>query len=278
MTTKIEWASETVNPIIGCSQCSPGCDHCYAERMAVRIAGTGNEDYKQVITDGKWNGRTVFVAKELKKIHSGKNKNIFVCSMSDMFHESVDYSWQKQIAISQLEAAMHGKNHTYIWLTKRPKRMKEVVGEFYGQRGVHDYVIGMVTVCNQKEADEKIPILLDTPFLVRGLSIEPMLEPIDFLKQLKSSSKKTYEKINWVIVGGESGPGARTMKPNWVRSIRDQCKKTKIPFFFKQWGDYKKFQFNDLAKMLAAGWNPSLKKGGRVLDGKIHDEYPTIKK
>lgn len=267
MGTKIEWATDTCNPIIGCSKCSPGCDHCYAERMANRIAGTGNENYRKVITDGKWNGNTVFVEKELKKLSSGKNKIIFVCSMSDMFHESVRYDWLKKIAMAQINIVDAIYYRYYVWLTRRPRKMNDFVNRFYGDLGAQSNVWGMVTVCNQQEADEKIPVLLNTPFMVRGLSIEPMLERINL------NLKFTFG-IHWVIVGGESGPGARQMKPEWVRSIRDQCKAAGVPFFFKQWGDYKNLLFVNRTNMRLAGWNPSMKKGGRVLDGKIHEEYP----
>jgi protein gp37 len=266
MGTRIEWAEETWNPIVGCSKCSPGCDHCYAERMANRLAHIalkkrpgltmGNarnrlEGYVKVVDRmGCWNGEVFFNPEDDKPLHIKKPSRIFVCSMGDLFHEKIHESWIMSVLAIQEDAPQH----TYIWLTKRPERMREVILKL--DLPVLENIWLGVTVCNQKEAEEKIPILFQTPAAVRFVSIEPMLGPVDFGSD--QLTKHWGPGLDWVIVGGESGPGARPMHPDWVRSARDQCAAAGVPFLFKQWGGCNK------------------KKAGRMLDGKVHDEYPRV--
>ena len=301
--TKIEWTEQTWNPIIGCSHISPGCDNCYAEKMAGRLSHIEGTFYYQFTQFMKnlpakgvkmecigWNGKTHFVESQLEKPLKRKKPTMyFVCSMGDLFHESVPFEWIDKvmavIAISQ--------QHTFQILTKRPYRMLE-----YFQReniasrvmceidmlnedealfdkcckaaskiGYHgfklfDNVWLGVTAENQGQANKRIPILLQIPAAVRFVSIEPMLGAINLNKldisqhNIRSCIDTLYEEadcldknfqrdtpflgqINWVICGGETGPNARPMHPDWVRSLRDQCKGADVPFFFKQWGEWK---------------------------------------
>ena len=273
MGTRIEWTEETWNPIVGCSKCSPGCKHCYAERMALRQASMaleksaspdvtrGQGRYVAVIgPDGKWNGATAIdkgedINSELcKPMRCKKPRRFFVCSMGDLFHENVlDYEIEQVCRVQY-----HAPQHNYIWLTKRPDQMRDFILDYFGNDGPGENVWCGVTVCNQEEADEKIPILIDIPADVRFISIEPMLDLIDLQYPTFNGADSLHSLpgLNWVIVGGESGPGARPMHPDWARKIRDQCADAMVPFFFKQWGGVSK------------------KENGRILDGKIHDEYP----
>jgi len=252
MPTKIEWAEETWNPIVGCTKCSPGCDHCYAERMAARLKGMGGSKYQGVITDGKWNGQVAF---DPRFPFTGKKpKRIFVSSMGDLFHSKVSRSWMQDIVRIQSEHPQH----IFFWLTKRAPLMRMMCDYVFGRNPYPENLWTGVTVCNQDEAERKTPELLRIPSVIRFLSIEPMLGSIDLSPWIK--------KLNWVIVGGESGPGARPMQPDWVRSVRDQCADAGVPFLFKQWGEYGPVN-NKMVKM-------NKKHAGRALDGVIHDGYP----
>ena len=270
--TKIEWADMTINPIIGCSKCSPGCDNCYAERMAARLARlpATAKRYSFVTTDGKWNGRTSVSIRDDPTIFPVKPKRVFVGSMGDVFHDSVS---ERDIQ-SLFEYMQLFPHHTFMLLTKRPERMRYLVNfendlreqddeedeenRLFKEWPLPNVQLG-VTVCNQQEADEKIPILLATPAAKRFVSIEPMLGPVSLAclpgnALCGSSSDKNAltgklfiygncgessqaiqgERLDWVICGAETGSGARLMNPDWARSIRDQCKTAGVPFFFKQ--------------------------------------------
>jgi len=206
-----------------------------------------------------------------------KPRQIFVCSMGDLFHDDVKFNDQYKI----FEMMGIYNQHTYIVLTKRAANMRAVMPDiwFHLGRNYPDIefplknVIGMVTAENQAMADKRVPDLLNTPFTVRGISVEPMLGPVDPWMPEKRKGWVTNvpgKGIDWVICGGESGPGARPMHPEWARSLRDQCHGANIPFFFKQWGEFisaKGFQVIRVGK----------KKAGRLLDGRTWDEYPAIK-
>lgn len=249
-TTKIEWAHETINPVIGCSHSgSPGCNNCYAEKFAARMAPNPKapREYQNVVANGKWNGQTAFVKSALEKMLRipGKGKRVFVGSMTDTFHDDVPFGWIDRIMVAVALQPLH----TFLLLTKRPARMRE-----YFSRGLDLGLLAAanydnplsnlwlgVSVCNQEEADAKIPLLLKIPASKYFVSIEPMLGPISLFTYLFGSMRGGIElpdKLNWVIVGGETGPGARPMHPSWVRSIRDQCQASGVPFFFKSWGKW----------------------------------------
>jgi protein gp37 len=249
-TTGIEWADKVWNPVTGCTKVSEGCRNCYAEAYARRF--WGERKFDQVVCH---EDRLDAIS------HWRKPVRIFVNSMSDLFHPDVpdEFIWKV------FERMTYGnRRHTYMILTKRPERMKTWFEKFQ-ERFWHyhapdkpqgEYVAAPwpdpciwlgVSVENQAAADERIPLLLQTPAAVRFVSVEPMLGPVDMEPHLQywpfhENYKMTwdmteFEGLDWVICGGESGPHARPMHPDWVRALRDQCIEAGVPFFFKQWGD-----------------------------------------
>lgn len=247
--SKIEWTDATWNPVTGCSRVSEGCRNCYIERTpAFRIYGrkfehgtTGVQLHPERLDQPlKWK----------------RPRRIFVNSLSDLFHEDVPDEFIDQV----MRAMANTKRHTYQVLTKRPARMLAYLSGWW-KRCYQDFETGEyipvnpcphiwfgVSVENQETADERIPLLLQTPAAVRFVSAEPLLESLDLKTHLWGLHVSTcrYETlaslglpaINWVICGGESGPAARPMHPDWARSIRDQCQGAGVPFFFKQWGEW----------------------------------------
>ena len=393
MPSKIEWCDETINPVIGCTKCSPGCDNCYAERFANRLArnhklGLRALDYQLTVEDGAWSGELAFDLKCFDKLPK-KPASIFLASMGDIFHEKVPFYfiaalWRKMAKYPQ---------HQFLLLTKRAGRMKEMMAALAAKWAetvsetprlpLPNVWLG-VTVCDQAEADEKVPLLMSTPAARRFLSIEPILGAVDLVgwgdirqglvaypdkwadfdwpswvpgelrKQVESfwsdgevyrrsprqwaanavqncggiqlgavvglddkfyknstvvrpkehpdnffigrfihmwnniccvvaedgsfhwssyggrwylseymNSKGGYQRlIDAVIVGGETGAGARPMHPGWVRSIRAQCKEEKVPFFFKGWGEWGELQLYPDRPAKDAVW---LKRDGSSL-------------
>lgn len=229
--SKIEWTDSTWSPVTGCTKVSEGCDHCYAETIAHRFAGT--KAYP--------NGFDVTLRPERldQPLRWKRPRKVFVNSMSDLFHEDVPDDY-----IARVFAVMAlAPQHTFQVLTKRPGRMRSLLSsedfksavflategrfEGYFPWPLPNVWLG-TSVENQKWADVRIPLLLDTPTAVRFLSCEPLLGPVELSPWL----------LDWVICGGESGPGARPMHPDWARSLRDQCQATTVPFHFKQWGEW----------------------------------------
>jgi protein gp37 len=229
----IEWTEATWNPVTGCSKISVGCANCYAERLAHRLQAMGNKRYL--------NGFQVTLHHDLLDLPLKwkEPRMIFVNSMSDLFHEKVPFSFIKA-AFETMEKAHW---HVFQILTKRSKQLVKLAPKLYWPSNVW---MG-VTVESQKYTF-RIDDLLKVPAAIRYLSIEPFLTPF---------SELTLDDIDWVIVGGESGPRSRIMKAEWVRLIRDMCVKDKIPFFFKQWGGVNKT------------------RNGRLLDGRIWHEFPS---
>lgn len=248
MTSKIEWTNKTWNPITGCTKISPGCTNCYAERMARRLAGRHGYPPAPHHFDV-----TLHPDKLELPLRWKKPRMIFVCSMSDLFHENVPDTFIRDVFNRMCRASWH----TFQVLTKRPKRMLSFVLSISARIHGSDIFLPLsnvwlgVSVENQASADERIPILLQTPSAVRFVSCEPLLEAIDLAPCLgfvptklwptltRDEAKQWIDERNWldwVIVGGESGPGARPMNPTWARNIRDQCQAADVPFFFKQWG------------------------------------------
>lgn len=297
MGTKIEWANKTWNPVTGCTKVSEGCRNCYAERMANRLRGRcgypADDPFRVTLHPEKLN----------EPLKWRKPSRIFVCSMGDLFHEDVPTEFIWRIFSVMLEA----QHHTFIVLTKRSERMKMILNEMVMVSGkeLPKNVIGMVTV-EKQEYENRINDLLETPFRSRGVSIEPMLGPIDLHLQrsdriihvLEPSkyfpgvkhSGKFENKISWVICGGESGPNARPMHPDWVRSLREQCQAAGVPYFFKQWGEW---VHESQAPDILANYNPEFffdrvnskgfarvgKKIARdLLDGKQYHEFPEATK
>lgn len=254
--SRIEWTEQTANPIIGCSNCSAACDHCYALTMARRIAGMNGQvgdDYRRVLTPDRkeWNGKTVFNPEVLRQIiRRKKPTTYFIGSMGDLFHPSVQDDWLDQI----METVFACPQHRFMVLTKRPERMKEYMlhqGSIsQDERGRYssfpfppkNLALG-VSVWDQESADRAIPLLLQTPASKRFVSAEPMLGPIDLNSREflidKTRFKYTIgEYLDLVIVGGETGHGARPMHPDWARQMRDQCAEANVPLMFKQWGEW----------------------------------------
>ena len=230
-TTRIEWADITINPVRGCSHCSPGCDHCYAERFAARLARIPNtaRAYAGLVdVNGKWTGRFSVSLDTLDAL-SIKPRRIFVGSMCDLFHENLPYN----LFLWIVEKLSRYPQHTFMLLTKRPERMKH----FISLTKESDTVCGLwplpnlwlgVTVCNRDEL-WKLDVLRKIPAALRFVSFEPLLSDLGDVD---------LSGIGWVIAGGETGPGARPMHPDWVRSLRDQCQEATVPFFFKSWGEW----------------------------------------
>jgi protein gp37 len=246
----ITWTDETWNPIRGCSRVSEGCRNCYAESVAYRFSGPGQpyEGLVRIGSDGQrrreWNGQVRFIEKHLRDPLKWKEpRRIFVNSMSDLFHESLTDEQIDRI----FGVMMRAGQHTFQVLTKRPGRMAKYLSAEnprYTARRIADasekYVfdcdiyfpmmnVHLGTSVENRKEKHRIDALRGTPAEVRFLSLEPLLEDLGDLD---------LDGIHWVIVGGESGPGARPMHPGWVRSIRDQCVAAGVPFFFKQWGEW----------------------------------------
>lgn len=237
LLSKIEWTDATWNPVRGCAKVSPGCKHCYAERFAERFRGVKGHPFEQ--------GFDLFlVPKKLgEPLRWSKPRMIFVNSMSDLFHEGVPLGYIERV----VETMRLANWHTYQVLTKRSQRLGELLCGPLRLAAEDAHIWWGVSVEDRKYGLPRIADLQGTPAAVRFLSVEPLLEDL---------GKLPLEGISWVIVGGESGPGARPMKEEWVLSIREQCRAASIPFFFKQWGGVRK------------------KAAGRTLRGRTHDDIP----
>ena len=230
--SSIEWTDATWNPVTGCTKASPGCDNCYAEKMAKRLQGMRKPKYR--------NGFTVTChPAELKTPATWKKpKMVFVCSMSDLFHQAVPDEFIHQV----FQVMNHCQHHTFQVLTKRAKRLAELVPTLPWSANIW----AGVTI----EADayvRRANLLKAVPAAVKYVSLEPLLGPLPSLD---------ITGLDWIIVGGESGLRARPMDASWVRDIRDRATKQGVPFFFKQWGGRNK------------------KAAGRTLDGRTWDQFP----
>jgi len=230
--SKIEWTESTWNPITGCTKISEGCLNCYAEKMSKRLHSMGQEKYK--------NAFNVTIHPECLKepLKWNKAQIIFVCSMSDLFHKDVPVEFIKQV----FEVMNKASWHTFQVLTKRSDRLVELAPELNWT----DNIWMGVTVESQDQK-HRIADLLKTPAKIKYLSIEPMITEVKPIP---------LKGIDWVIVGGESGPGARPIEEKWVTYIRDKCIESKVPFFFKQWGGTNK------------------KEAGSLLEGEYWKQYP----
>lgn len=246
MSTNIEWCDDTWNPVTGCTPISEGCKNCYAERMAKRLAGRFGYPKDDPFRPGTVHADKLDWPLSLPK---GKGKRIFVSSMGDLFHSDVD----SMFTIRILDRIAQRPDHTFILLTKRPENALELCVKFglvpfswcANESGTPSGVswpsnawIG-VTAENQESADKRIPILLQIPAKVRFVSVEPMLGPVDLSRFLPDSPdeipfKLDSEVLQWVICGGETGPGSRTMMSAWAMDLQGQCLGASTPFFFKK--------------------------------------------
>lgn len=349
--SNIEWTDATWNVIVGCSRVSEGCRHCYAERVAARQERLGTPQYQGLTVIGsdseaRWNGTVRLVEGVLgRPLRWKRPRKIFVNAMSDLFHENVPDEW-----IDTIFAVMAlCPQHTFQILTKRPERMLAwFASNETPEADRNDHVAGAafeirerlsegrkllaftdeqclvqpdrwplpnvwlgVSVEDQRTADERIPLLLQTPAAVRWISAEPLLGPVDleaieidlghglFGDVLRwhhmpynGGVRRDYPTIDWVVAGGESGPGARPMHPDWVRSLRYQCIATDVRFNFKQWGEWMPAADIDVFHpIMGIGTEdpryyalPSgggmirvgKRAAGRELDGRTWDEYPSL--
>lgn len=231
----IEWTSSSWNPVTGCDKVSPGCKHCYAERMARRLQAMGQANYR--------NGFAVTLHEHAlpAPLTWSKPQTIFVNSMSDLFHPAVPLEFIRKVFAVMEEASWH----QFQILTKRAERVAELSGDLPWPANVW-----MGVSVETPEYTYRIDDLRRVPAAIRFLSVEPLLAAIPRLP---------IAGIDWVIVGGESGPGCRPMEADWARQIRDRCVAQRVPFFFKQWGGVQK------------------KRHGRILDGRTWDEMPVLK-
>ncbi|MBF6187600.1 phage Gp37/Gp68 family protein [Nocardia farcinica] len=302
MSTKIEWTDKTWNPVTGCTRTSEGCRHCYIERtVPMRVAGR------------RFSGPEIGATLPVQLHHSRlgqpllwrKPRRIFVCSMADLFHDDVPDEFIGTV----FDVMARAPQHTFQVLTKRPARVRALLSRWATQAGkgfraswrcdggawadteawpLPNVWLG-VSVEDQRWADIRIPALLDTPAAVRFVSAEPLLGPIDLTRRGLLAPDEFERRLDWVIVGGESGRGARPMHPEWARSLRDQCSAAGVPFLFKQWGEYiTTEQMTEATYMTwdiehgSAQYHPSVqwrvgkKRAGRELDGRTWDEFPEV--
>jgi protein gp37 len=235
--SSIEWTDATWNPLRGCTKISPGCKHCYAEVFAERFRGVPNHPYEQGFD-------LRLVPEKLEEPLRWKTpKRIFVNSMSDLFQPGVPADYIARVA----EVMIRAPWHTFQVLTKRASRMADLINSSLAFAATEPHIWWGVSVENRKHGIPRIAELQRAKAKVRFLSVEPLLENL---------GKINLSGIHWVIVGGESGHGARPMSPDWVTSLKIQCGKASVPFFFKQWGGRQK------------------SKAGRLLEGRTHDEMP----
>ena len=237
LNSHIEWTDATWNPVRGCTKISPGCKHCYAETFAERFRGVKGHPYEQGFD-------LRLVPEKLTEPFTWRSpKLVFVNSMSDLFQDGVPEGYVR--AVSQVMSTADW--HTYQVLTKRSDRLRDLLTEKLQFAAKQEHIWWGVSVEDRKYGLPRIDRLRESPAKVRFLSIEPLLEDLGEIN---------LSGISWVIVGGESGPGARPMEREWVVNIRKQCRMQNVPFFFKQWGGVRKA------------------KAGRLLDGRTYDEYP----
>ncbi len=236
----IEWTNATWNPVTGCTKISPGCDNCYAERFSERFRGVEGHPFENGFD------LTLRPNRLLQPLSWKKPKMVFVNSMSDLFHKDIP---EKFIA-SVFETMEKADHHIFQVLTKRSSLMRNFVNKRYAASPVPEHIWLGVSV-EDNSGSSRIRHLQQTNAAIRFLSVEPLIgDPGDLHLQ----------GVHWVILGGESGPNARIMRPEWAVSVRDQCIKQKIPFFFKQWGGYRP------------------KSGGRELEGEEWSQFPKLSK
>jgi protein gp37 len=284
--TTIEWTATyrqdgtvlpgfTFNPWIGCTRVSPGCQHCYAETMMDKRYGkvkwgpqgtrvrTSADYWTQPL---KWNREAAA---------AGERRRVFCASLADVFEDKPDQNHQLNQWRDELWWLIEKTpNLDWLLLTKRPEVVSDAIPTRWRELGWPPNVWIGTSVENQEYADKRIPELLKIPAAVRFLSVEPLLGPVDLYQMLWADmpGKPRLNRIHWIIVGGESGHGARPMQPDWVRSIRDQCQEAGVPFFFKQWGEYLYDEMNEVSVPMRVGKH----RAGRLLDGREWNEFPNM--
>ncbi len=307
MPTNIEWTDETWNPITGCQKVSPGCKNCYMYRTYPRLKAMGQASYQ------KTPDQVTLVSNLLNKPLEWKRpRRVFVCSMSDLFQDDVPDGFIYDVFLTMAAAPQH----TFQVLTKRPERVAALVRSF--QCAIKDDLamfkhapapwplpnVWIGTSVESQEYTSRLDHLAEVPAAVRFVSYEPALGPVDFSPWLglcqpgtRPSECGTHEQtLDWVIAGGESGPGARPAHPGWFRTVRDQCQAAGVPFFFKQWGEWfpvdtdaqREYWKNAITRKTVRertkvwdGGEVSLRIGkasaGALLDGREWREFPEIR-
>lgn len=238
-TSRIEWTDATWNPLRGCTKVSPGCKHCYAETFAERFRGVPGHPYERGFD------LRLVPEKLAEPLRWKTSRMVFVNSMSDLFHEDVPDDYVVAVA----RVMQHADWHTFQVLTKRAERLRKLLSTKLKFAAGLQHIWWGVSVEDKRFGLPRVQHLRDAPARVRFLSVEPLLEDIGTID---------LTSIHWVIVGGESGAGARPLDQVWVQSIRDQCEDQDVAFFFKQWGGFQK------------------KKAGRELDGRTYDDMPSV--
>lgn len=304
--SKIEWTDHTFNPWEGCTKVGPGCDHCYAETRNARFAGGtavnwGPDAPRRRTSATNWRKPLAWnAAADTFMAAHGRRQRVFCASLADVFDNAVDPAWRRDL-FDLIELT---PNLDWLLLTKRIGNVARMVAD----ARTHDWLAGRrnvmlgATVVNQAEADRDIPKLLAVPAARRFLSMEPLLGPANLTRINIDGHREIYPltgttgrededgnpmpdlpRIDWVIVGGESGPGARPMSPDWARCLRDQCAAAGVPYLFKQWGEWlpmlgqvEGMRVREKTET-ADGWvmgYAGKKAAGRLLDGAQHNGYP----
>lgn len=236
----IEWTDATFNPWIGCTRVSPACDHCYAERFSRRLGvAWGPKGERRRTSEANWRQPLAWDRKAAK---AGIRKRVFCASLADVFDNQVPETWRADLW--ELIAAT--PHLDWLLLTKRPQNIAKMLPQCWAAGQLSPNVWLGTTVENQTEANRRIPHLLAVPAVKRFLSCEPLLGPVDLRRHLVGHEQAGIvgecvgwtPPLDWIIAGGESGPGARPAHPDWFRSLRDQCQAAGVPFFFKQWGEW----------------------------------------
>ncbi|WP_175804987.1 phage Gp37/Gp68 family protein [Burkholderia ambifaria] len=303
--TNISWADATFNPWEGCQKVGPGCDHCYAETRNARFAGGNAVNWgpgapRRRTSPANWRKPIAWEAAHAEFFAAhGRRQRVFCASLADVFDNEVDLLWRRDLFRLIADTA----NLDWLLLTKRIGNVPTMLRHI-GVERLPENVWLAATIVNQGEADRDIPKLLAVPARMRFLSMEPLLGPVDLTSvsftaspgyfgdalqwhhQPHCSRNERYPAIDWVIVGGESGPGARPMHPDWARSLCDQCATAGVPFLFKQWGEWVDHDQRGV-DMLGTVHSPlhewpggkysvrlGKRSGGRELDGRTHDEFP----
>ena len=291
----IEWTDETWNPVTGCTKVSAGCKHCYAEREWPRMTRLVPAYAGRAFTDVRCHPERLDQPLRWKR-----PRRIFVNSMSDLFHEAVPEDFILAVFVTMAAA----RQHTFQVLTKRPGRMRDLLTRWSDAGlllregcgvSLRNVWLG-ASIEDQPSADQRIIDLLNTPAAVRWISAEPLLGAVNVKPWLQPKmfgpralngdayiNSHMTNRIDWIVVGGESGPSARPMSPDWARSLRDQCAAAGVPFMFKQWGEWLPMlgqregipvkQTKKTSDGWIMGW-AGKKTAGRLLDGVLHDGYP----
>ena len=269
----IEWTHHTFNPWWGCTKVSPGCTHCYAETWANRYGHDiwGPRKARRIFGESHWQDPVKWNRQAMQQ---GERIRVFCASMADVFEDNASIREERKKLWSLIEET---PMLDWLLLTKRPENMLRFAP---WQLQWPSNIWAMTSIENQEQAEKRIPLLAEVLASVRGLSVEPLIGPVNLAQWLQD--------IHWVIVGGESGPGSRPINPEWVRSIRDQCTEANVPFFFKQWGEWAPIDDNSLTSsnhqviqlhhngITSAVRKMGKKASGRLLDGKAWSEFPLV--